>query len=125
MRYIKHYMVDFHTEQFLTSQSSIDNASEIRQPIKEYPTLNVIHWDKDSDGIDICISEVSNDELVDNIFDEETNKYSVKIIPNSEVLDFISLKQELDALNLIKINDETVKNLTKSKIAEYKSFLNS
>ena len=125
MKYIKHYYVDANSGNFLTSQSSIDSVKEMRHPVLEYPELNVKMQVQDSDGIDVCISEVPDNTSVNNIVSDENGKYSVKVLTEEEYNFIISLKEEIDVLSLISSNNLTIKNTIKEKVKSFNNFVNS
>lgn len=80
MKYLKHYWVDLNTEKYCVKSNSIEK----RHPEKEFPGLDVKIWMHDSDGIDICLSQVSEDISIDEVIDEETGKVAVCSITEEE-----------------------------------------
>lgn len=125
MQYIKHYYVDNINNNFITTIDEKENSREYRQPNVEYSELNVKFWLTDSDSIDLCISEIPDDVLVENIRNVDDTKYSVKILTKEEYDSFVELKKEVDLLNSIKIKEEIVNQVKIAKNNDLVEFINS
>jgi len=125
MQYIKHYYVDNINNNFITTIDEKQNSREYRQPNVEYSELNVKFWLTDSDSIDLCISEIPDDVLVENIRNVDDTKYSVKILTKEEYNSFVELKKEVDLLNSITIKEEIVNQVKITKNNDLVEFINS
>jgi len=125
MQYIKHYYVDNINNNFITTIDEKENSREYRQPNVEYSELNVKFWLTDSDSIDLCISEIPDDVLVENIRNVDDTKYSVKILTKEEYDSFVELKKEVDLLNSITIKEEIVNQVKITKNNDLVEFINS
>jgi uncharacterized protein (DUF2344 family) len=125
MQYIKHYYVDDINNNFITTIDEKENSREYRQPNVEYSELNVKFWLTDSDSIDLCISEIPDDVLVENIRNIDDTKYSVKILTKEEYDSFVELKKEVDLLNSITIKEEIVNQVKITKNNDLVEFINS
>jgi len=125
MQYIKHYYVDNINNNFITTIDEKQNSREYRQPNVEYSELNVKFWLTDSDSIDLCISEIPDDVLVENIRNVDDTKYSVKILTKEEYNSFVELKKEVDLLNSIIIKEEIVNQVKITKNNDLVEFINS
>jgi len=125
MQYIKHYYVDNINNNFITTIDEKQNSREYRQPNVEYSELNVKFWLTDSDSIDLCISEIPDDVLVENIRNVDDTKYSVKILTKEEYDSFVELKKEVDLLNSIIIKEEIVNQVKITKNNDLVEFINS
>ena len=125
MQYIKHYYVDNINNNFITTIDEKENSREYRQPNVEYSELNVKFWLTDSDSIDLCISEIPDDVLVENIRNVDDTKYSVKILTKEEYDSFVELKKEVDLLNSIIIKEEIVNQVKITKNNDLVEFINS
>lgn len=125
MQYIKHYYVDNINNNFITTIDEKQNSREYRQPNVEYSELNVKFWLTDSDSIDLCISEIPDDVLVENIRNVDDTKYSVKILTKEEYDSFVELKKEVDLLNSITIKEEIVNQVKITKNNDLVEFINS
>jgi len=125
MQYIKHYYVDNINNNFITTIDEKENSREYRQPNVEYSELNVKFWLTDSDSIDLCISEIPDDVLVENIRNIDDTKYSVKILTKEEYDSFVELKKEVDLLNSITIKEEIVNQVKITKNNDLVEFINS
>jgi len=125
MQYIKHYYVDNINNNFITTIDEKENSREYRQPNVEYSELNVKFWLTDSDSIDLCISEIPDDVLVENIRNVDDTKYSVKILTKEEYNSFVELKKEVDLLNSITIKEEIVNQVKITKNNDLVEFINS
>lgn len=125
MQYIKHYYVDSNSNTFITSISEKEGSKEYRQPNVEYPGLDVKFWLTDSDEIDLCISEVSDDISVENVRNIEDTKYSVKVLTKEEYDYFIELKKEVEILNSITIVEDVVNQVKIARNNNLKEFIDS
>lgn len=117
MKYLKHYWIDLNTEKYCAKS----NPVEKRHPEKEFPGLDVKIWMHDSDGVDVCLSQASEDIVINEVFDEETGKVVVRSITEEE---FNSVYIPLnDSFKILQENiferDENIK-LEKIQAAEEK-----
>lgn len=80
MQYIKHYYVDDNNNSFCCEPSE---PTYKRHPYKEYPGLNVKVWLKDSEGVDVCLSEVPDSTVVETIV-SHCGKNSVQVLTEEE-----------------------------------------
>ena len=82
MQYIKHYWVNNINNQYCCS---INDAPEKRHPVKEIPGLDVKIWLQDVDGIDVCLSEVSSEIHVPEVYESSTStKKCVQVLTETE-----------------------------------------
>lgn len=80
MQYIKHYYVNDENNNFCCDSQS---PKYKRHPWKEYSGLSVKVWGEDSDGIDVCLSEVPDTTSVSTIIDS-SGKNSVQVLTEIE-----------------------------------------
>lgn len=76
MKYLKHYYVDDENNSFCCELSE---PKYKRHPWKEYDGLNVKVWLTDSEGVDVCLSEVPNSTTVATIA-SPCGKNSVEVL---------------------------------------------
>jgi len=81
MQYIKHYFVDADTGLYCCETSS--NPKYKRHPIKEYAGLDVKVWSTDSDGVDVCLSELPDSTDVSTIT-QECGKNGVQVLTEED-----------------------------------------
>jgi hypothetical protein len=82
MQYVKHYWVNNITNQFCCRTN---DAPEKRHPVKEIPGLGVKVWLQDIDGIDVCLSEVSSEIPVPEMYESSTStKKCVQVLTEAE-----------------------------------------
>jgi hypothetical protein len=82
MQYVKHYWVNNITNQFCCGTN---DAPEKRHPVKEIPGLDVKVWLQDIDGIDVCLSEVSSEIPVPEMYESSTStKKCVQVLTEEE-----------------------------------------
>jgi len=82
MQYIKHYWVDNITNQFCCRTN---DAPEKRHPVKEIPGLDVKVWLQDINGVDVCLSEVSSEIHVPEVYESSTStKKCVQVLTETE-----------------------------------------
>lgn len=62
MKYLKHYWISTETGEYLTGT----NVHTKRHPESEFDGLDVKIWIKDSDGIDLCLSQVPDSTTITN-----------------------------------------------------------
>lgn len=92
MQYIKHYWVNCSSDCYCCEE----NPVEKRHPEVEYPGLDVKIWAHDSDGIDVCLSEVPDGVTIEDIIDEHSGK---KVVQKLTVYKFSSIKNLFDSAN--------------------------
>jgi hypothetical protein len=80
MQYIKHYYVDDNNNSFCCELSEPNYK---RHPYKEYAGLDVKVWLKDSEGVDVCLSEVPDSTAVTTIV-SPCGKNSVQVLTEEE-----------------------------------------
>lgn len=81
MQYIKHYWINLHSNNY----SCRENVVERRHPEKEFPGLDVKIWLQDVDGIDVCLSEVSDTIVISEAYESSTStKKCVHILTEVE-----------------------------------------
>lgn len=80
MQYFKHYWININTGTY----SSDNNPVEKRHPEAEFPGLGVKIWIKDVDGIDVCLSQVPDGVVINNIIDDVTGKMVVQSLTEQE-----------------------------------------
>jgi hypothetical protein len=80
MQYLKHYWININTGTY----SSDSNSVEKRHPEAEFPGLDVKIWMHDVDGIDVCLSQVPDGAVINNVIDNVTGKTVVKSLTEEE-----------------------------------------
>ena len=80
MQYIKHYYVD---DEHNTFCCEAIEPSYKRHPWKEYGELSVKIWLSDSDGVEVCLSELPDTTLVSTIT-HECGKKAVQVLTETE-----------------------------------------
>ena len=102
-QYIKHYYKKTSDDTWITSIKKIYNSTtnqwssdttfvERRKPDKEYPGLGTKVWILDSEGVDICLSDLPDSTNVENV--SRDNKKVVQILNEDQ---FNSVKDLVDA----------------------------
>lgn len=112
MQYIKHYWININTGTY----SSDSNPVEKRHPEAEFPGLGVKIWIKDVDGIDVCLSQVPDGVVINNIIDNVTGKTVVKSLTEEE---FNSVQIPLNESYTLRqgVNLETDETIKAEKLA--------
>jgi hypothetical protein len=112
MQYIKHYWIDTNTGTY----SSDSNPVEKRHPEAEFPGLGVKIWMHDVDGIDVCLSQVPDGVIINNIVDNVTGKTVVKSLTEEE---FNSVQVPLNESYTLRqeVNLETDETIKAEKLA--------
>ena len=106
-QYIKHYYKKTSDDTWITSIKKIYNSTtnqwssdttyvERRKPEKEYPGLGTKVFILDSEGVDICLSELPDSTNVENV--SRDNKKVVQILNEDQ---FNSVKDLVDASNVL------------------------
>ena len=80
MQYIKHYYVDDNNNTFCCESQE---PAYKRHPWKEYAGLDVKIWLRDSENIDVCLSEVPDTTSVSTIV-SPCGKNSVQVLTETE-----------------------------------------
>lgn len=80
MQYIKHYYVDDDHNTFCCETSE---PKYKRHPSKEYVGLDVKVWLSDSEGVDVCLSEVPDSTSVSTVV-SDCGKNSVQVLTKTE-----------------------------------------
>ena len=104
-QYIKHYYKKTSDDTWITSIKKIYNSTtnqwssdtsyvERRKPEKEYPGLGTKVWILDSEGVEICLSDLPDSTSVENVSCD--NKKVVQILNEDQ---FNSVKDLVDASN--------------------------
>ena len=104
-QYIKHYYKKTIDDTWITSIKKIYNSTtnqwssdttyvERRKPEKEYPGLGTKVWILDSEGVEICLSDLPDSTSVENV--SYDNKKVVQILNEDQ---FNSVKDLVDASN--------------------------
>ena len=102
-QYIKHYYKKTSDDTWITSIKKIYNSTtnqwssdttfvERRKPDKEYPGLGTKVWILDSEGVEICLSDLPDSTSVENV--SYDNKKVVQILNEDQ---FNSVKDLVDA----------------------------
>ena len=107
MQYLKHYWININTGTY----SSDSNPVEKRHPEAEFPGLDVKIWMHDVDGIDVCLSQVPDGAVINNVIDNVTGKTVVKSLTEQEFNTVATPYFELQQLSgeTIGEEDETLK----------------
>lgn len=80
MQYLKHYYVDDNNNTFCCEPTE---PSYKRHPWKEYAGLDVKVWLSDSEGVDVCLSELPDSTSASTIT-HTCGKKSVQVLTESE-----------------------------------------
>lgn len=80
MQYIKHYYVDDNSNTFCCESTE---PAYKRHPYKEYSGLDVKVWLKDSEGVDVCLSEVPDSTPVSTVA-SPCGKNAVQVLTEAE-----------------------------------------
>jgi len=80
MQYIKHYYVDDNSNTFCCESTE---PAYKRHPYKEYSGLGVKVWLKDSEGVDVCLSEVPDSTPVSTVA-SPCGKNAVQVLTEAE-----------------------------------------
>lgn len=80
MQYLKHYWIDTKTGNYIGN----GNPVEKRHPEAEFPGLDVKIWMHDVDGVDVCLSQVPNDVVINDLIDNVTGKKVVQALTEEE-----------------------------------------
>ena len=107
MQYIKHYYVDDNNNTFCCESQE---PAYKRHPHKEYSGLDVKIWLRDSENVDVCLSEVPDTTSVSTIV-SPCGKNAVQVLTETEynsvaVPYFESLSLSSEALQLRQDGDE-------------------
>jgi len=71
-KYLKHYWKK--NGNWLTTSNEVEQ----HHPEAEYPGLGVKIWTHDSDGVDVCLSEVPDDVTITDVVDDSSGKKAVQ-----------------------------------------------
>ena len=138
MKYAKHYWVDYGNNAWLTTTNDASNGKTHPFAVPNNPLsavdVDVKIWLTDSDGIDVCLSEVPDSVTITEVAVgtkkavielTETQYNTVKTPYDAAGL----LRQEADALRVQETPDETAaaakETEADTKIAEAKTALNA
>lgn len=80
MAYIKHYYVDDTNNVFCCE---LPDPAYKRHPWKEYPGLDVKIWLTDSDGVEVCLSEIPDSTPVTTLV-SDCGKNAVQVLTEVE-----------------------------------------
>ena len=134
MKYAKHYWIDHVTNAWLTTTNDASNGKTHPYNVFSQDDLAVKVWLTDSDGIDVCLSE-----LPDSVTIEEVGVGSKKAVIELTETQFNSVKTPYDAAGVLNSEafelrtqetpDETAAAAkdteADAKIAEAKTALNA
>jgi len=95
MQYIKHYYVDENNNSFCCELTPEPKYK--RQPLQEYPGLDVKVWLTDAEGVDVCLAEVPDTTPVSTIV-SPCGKNSVQVLSEVEYNSVITPYFEAQAL---------------------------
>jgi len=134
MKYVKHYWIDHVTKAWLTTTNDTPNGKTHPYNVFSMSDLAVRVWLTDSDGIDVCLSEVPDSVTITEVAVSskkavieltETQYNTVKTPYDAAGV----LRQEADALRVQETPDETAaaakETEADTKIAEAKTALNA
>jgi len=134
MKYVKHYWVDYVTNAWLTTTNDTPNGKTHPYNVFSPSDLDVKIWLQDSDGIDVCLSELPDSFTIEEITDgskkavaelTETQFNTVKTPYDAAAV----LRGEADNLRHQETPDETAAAAkdteADAKIAEAKTALNA
>jgi len=77
-KYLKHYWKK--NGNWLTTSNEVEQ----HHPEAEYPGLGVKIWTHDSDGVDVCLSEVPDDVTITDVVDDSSGKKAVQELTEEE-----------------------------------------
>ena len=92
-KYLKHYWKDGNSGEWLTTSNIVGH----RHPEAEYAGLDVGIWMHDSDGVDVCLSEVPDSTAISTITVDSKNA----VIELTET-QFNSVKTPLDEESVLR-----------------------
>ena len=144
MKYVKHYWIDHVTKAWLTTTNDTPNGKTHPYNVFSMSDLAVRVWLTDSDGIDVCLSEVPDSVTITEVTDgskkavvelTETQYNTVKTPYDAAAV----LRNEAGDLRKVTIVDGDIKTVTAedeaaaaakdteadAKIAEAKTALNA
>ena len=134
MKYVKHYWIDYVTNAWLTTTNDTPNGKTHPYNVFSTNELDVKIWLTDSDGIDVCLSEVPDSVTITEVTDgskkavvelTETQYNSVKTPYDAAA----ALRVEVTQLRTQETPDETAAAAkdteADAKLAEAKTALNA
>tara|TARA_B100001996_G_scaffold208423_1_gene159866 strand:+ start:134 stop:541 length:408 start_codon:yes stop_codon:yes gene_type:complete len=134
MKYVKHYWIDHVTNAWLTTTNDASNGKTHPYNVFSQNDLAVKVWLTDSDGIDVCLSELPDSVTITDVTDgskkavmelTETQYNSVKTPYDAAAV----LRVEVTQLRTQETPDETAAAAkdaeADAKIAEAKTALNA
>ena len=134
MKYVKHYWIDHVTNVWLTTTNNTPNGKTHPYNVFSHTDLAVKLWLTDSDGIDVCLSELPDSVTITEVAVgtkkavielTETQYNTVKTPYDASSV----LRKEADALRNQETPDETAAAAkdteADAKIAEAKTALNA
>ena len=77
-KYLKHYWKK--NGNWLTTSNEVEQHHQEA----EYPGLGVKIWTHDSDGVDVCLSEVPDDVTITDVVDDSSGKKAVQELTEEE-----------------------------------------
>tara|TARA_R100000152_G_C6588875_1_gene50075 strand:- start:57 stop:464 length:408 start_codon:yes stop_codon:yes gene_type:complete len=134
MKYVKHYWVDYVTNAWLTTTNDTPNGKTHPYNVFSPVDLDVKIWLQDSDGIDVCLSE-----LPDSFTIEEVAVGTKKAVVELTETQFNTVKTPYDAASVLRGEADTLRHQetpdetaaaaketeAAAKIAEAKTALNA
>ena len=97
MKYAKHYWIDHVTNAWLTTTNDAHNGKTHPYNVFSHDDLDVKVWVTDSDGIDVCLSE-----LPDSVTITEVVVGSKKAVIELTETQFNSVKTPYDAAGVLR-----------------------
>jgi len=97
MKYVKHYWIDHVTSAWLTTTNDTPNGKTHPYNIFSHDDLDVKVWLTDSDGIDVCLSEVPDSVTITEVA-IGTKKALVELTETQ----FNSVKTPYDAAGVLR-----------------------
>ena len=97
MKYVKHYWIDHVTSAWLTTTNDTPNGKTHPYNIFSHDDLDVKVWLTDSDGIDVCLSEVPDSVTITEVA-VGTKKALVELTETQ----FNSVKTPYDAAGVLR-----------------------
>ena len=134
MKYAKHYWVDYVINSWLTTTNDTSNGKTHPYNIFSHDDLDVKVWLTDSDGIDVCLSEVSDSvtitevavgtkkalvELTETQFNSVKTPYDAAAVLRSEAFDLRNQETPDETAAAAKDTEAD------AKLAEAKTALNA
>ena len=105
MKYVKHYWIDHVTSAWLTTTNDTPNGKTHPYNIFSHDDLDVKVWLTDSDGIDVCLSEVPDSVTITEVA-VGTKKALIELTETQ----YNSVKTPYDATFVLRLEASDLRN---------------